>query len=558
MASQTLVEQLLDLSDIEAQRRLLKEHAPLLDDEVASALKDRADHLLRADVTSALSVVNLLYLLAECTRDPTHRCLGLRAEGNIRCIALGEYRRAIELYDEAAQLYQDQGRLVDRAQSMVGKLWALANLGRYAEAFQVGEWASRVLEEHGEWRTLAVLTMNIGIVHSRAGDDAASLEWFNQAELLCHRLNGDGSNLEFWVQQNRAVALRTLGRFEEAVQAAKIAWEGLTRSGQSVAAARARQNLALTYFVLGRYNEALDHLDQVRDVFLADGRQRDAMRVELFVSDCLLQLRRFGEVLETCRRARSLFAELGTQDVVAQAIVNEAVAYAELGQYQQALASLAEARQIFEGAGNHARVAYADMESAALLLRQGRYKDCLALAETCATVFKDYDLTVEEVQAHLLASQAALALACHDQALRLVKDALRVAEARNIPHLKYQGHHLLGMLAAAQGDRQEALAAFDQAIEEVEQLRGRLMLEHRVSFLEDKAAIYEDIVALCLDLDQPLHGLEYAERAKSRALLDLLSFRLDLGIQARDRSDQALVEELTQLRTKRDQMYRRL
>lgn len=558
MTSRDLAEQLLSLTEIEAQRRFLEEHASLLDDAVASALKDRADHLLRADATSALKVVNLLYLLAEYSGDPTHRCLGLRAEGNVRCIALGEYQRAIDMYDEAARTYQEQGCLVEQAQSLVGKLWALTNLGRYAEAFQVGDWASRVLEEHGEWRTLAVLTMNIGIVHSRAGDDAASLEMFDRAEALYQQAGAEGELYWYSVAINRAFALRTLGRFEEAIQAAQVAWEGLTRSGQRVEAARARQNLALTYFVLGRYNEALDHLDQVRDVFMDDGRQRDAMRVELFVSDCLLQLRRFGEVLEKCQRARTLFAELGTRDIMAQAIANEAVAYAELGRYPEALASLAEARQIFDEAGNHTRVAYTDMESAALLLRQGRHEQGMSLAEECAAVFKDYDLSVEEAQAYLLMAGAALALKRYDRALSLVKGALEVAETRNIPSLKYQGHHLVGMVEAACGDQKEALAAFDQAIEEVERLRGRLMLEHRVSFLEDKARIYEDSVALCLDLDKPLQGLEYAERAKSRALLDLLAYRLDLGIQARDSGDLGLVEELTGLRVERDRLYRRL
>ncbi len=187
MASQDLAQQLLGLPDVEAQRRFLEAHTPQLNDDVASALKERADHLLRVDITSALKAVDLLYLLAEYTGNLAHRGLGLRAEGNVRSIAMGEYQRAIELYDEAARVYQDQGRLVDQAQSQVGKLWALANLGRYAEALQVGEWASRVLEEHGEWQTLAVLTMNMGIVHSRAGDDAASLEMFNRAEALYRR-----------------------------------------------------------------------------------------------------------------------------------------------------------------------------------------------------------------------------------------------------------------------------------------------------------------------------------------------------------------------------------
>lgn len=557
MTCQELIEQLLKLPDVEAQKRFLEEHTSLLDDQVAHALKEQADHFLRADSQRALQTANLLFRMAELSGDPAHRALGLRAEGNVRFIGLGEYQKAIELYDEAARIYQRQGRLVDQARSQVGKIGALSHLGRYTEALETGQWISRILEDHAEWHVLAVLTMNLGNVHSRTGDDARSLEMYDRAAALYRQLEADGEPPWLLVQLNRAIALRNLGRFEESIQASHVAWEGLNSYGHKVEAARTRQNLAFTYFILGRYNEALEHLDEVRDVFLADGRRRDAMLVELFISDCLLQLRRFNDVLEKCRRVRSLFAELGARRVVAQAIVNEAVAYAELGRYPEALASLAEARQIFEEEGNITRVASTDLETAAVLLQQGRHDESLKMAQECAAVFKAQGLPVEEAQARLVAARAALTQGQHHKALRLATEALDVGETRSVPTLTYQSHQLLGALAAARGDPQEALAAFDRAIEAVERLRGRLMVEFRVGFLEDKEEIYEDVVGLCLDLDQPLRGLEYAERAKSRALLDLLAYRLDLSIQARDERDEPIVEELVCLRAERDRLYRR-
>ncbi len=557
MSPQDLVEQILALPDTETRRQFLADHVAQLDNAFAEALKERADHFLRADCRYSLQIANLLILMAEFSGDPAHRALGLRAEGNVRCIGLGEYPKAIELYDEAARIYQGQSRPVDQAKSQVGKLEALSHLGRYAEALQVGEQISRVLQDHAEWHTLAVLTMNLGNVHGRAGDDAASLKMFDKAGALYHELEAEGKSSWLLVQQNRAIALRNLGHFEDSIRASHAAWEGLEHLGQRVEAARARQNLAFTYFVLGRYNEALDHLDQVRDVFLADGRQRDAMLVDLFISDCLLQLRRFNDVLDKCSRVRNLFAELGTHRMAGDAIVNEAVAYAELGRYPEALASLADARQIFQKEGNVTRGACTDLETATVLLRHGRCDEGRALAEQCAAVFRAHGLPVEEAQASLVAARAALALGRHDQVLRLATAALNVGEMQNVPTLTYRGYQLLGTLAAAHGDSQAALTAFDRAIEVVEQLRGRLMIEFRVGFLEDKEEIYQDAVELCLDLGLPLRGLEYAERAKSRALLDLLAYRLDLGIRARDMKDRPLVEELVRLRAERDRLYRR-
>ena len=65
------------------------------------------------------------------------------------------------------------------------------------------------------------------------------------------------------------------------------------------------------------------------------------------------------------------------------------------------------------------------------------------------------------------------------------------------------------------------------------------------------------MVALCLARHAPAEGFTYAERAKSRALLDLLAHRVDLRIQAKDARDQQDIDQLLHLRQERDRLYRR-
>jgi CHAT domain-containing protein/tetratricopeptide (TPR) repeat protein len=359
------------------------------------------------------------------------------------------------------------------------------------------------------------------------------------------------------LEQNRSIALRNLGQFEASIEASQQAWEMLVRSGQKAGAARAQQSLAVTYFMQGRYNEALELLDQARDFFMADGRLRDAIVADLFMSDCLLQLGRFADVLEKCAQIRDLFTELGAGLEVAQAILNEATAYAGLHRYPEALASLQEARLLFQDEGNDVWVACTDLETAAVLNYQGQFEQSLGVAQTCAGVFRDRALPVEEARAYLIAARAAESLNQQELSQHLINQALAVKESQDVPLLTYQSHHLMGSMAHAHGDAQQALAEYDRAINELERMRGRLMIEFRADFLEDKQTVYEDVVALCLELDQPIQGLEYAERAKSRALLDLLAYRLDLSIHTRRAEDSGLAEELMRLRTQRDRVYRR-
>jgi CHAT domain-containing protein len=557
MSSKALVDELLTLPDVASQRYLLEEQAALLNDEVASLLKEQADHFLRADIRISLEIADLLSHIAELTHNPVYRALGLLVEANARSIGLGEYTQAIGLYDQAAEIYALHGYIAEQARSQIGKVNALPHLGRFDEALDVGHWASQVLEEHEQWLPLVKLIMNLGTVHGRLNEDIESLAMFDRAYDLYTQKGFAGKTEYAQIQINRAVILRNLGRFDASVEASQLARDALLQLDEAVEAARAQQGLALTYFILGRFNDALELLDQVREVFLADGRQRDAMLVELYLSDSLLQLRRFPEVIEKCRRVRGLFAELGTRQVEALAIINEAVAYAQLRRYDEALASLSEARTIFQQTGNEVRVASTDLERAAVLLCQERPAEALTVARECIQVFKAYQLPIETAQAFVVAARAALALKQNTQASDFLIDSLQIGVELNIPTVRYQAHSLLGAMANAQGDIETAQVELDQAIQEVEQLRGRLMVEFRVSFLEDKESLYQDMVEICINQGEPLRGLEYTERAKSRALLDLLAYRLDLTIQARNAEDRPVVEQLTRLRAARDQLYRR-
>lgn len=558
LPEQDLAAEVLALPGPEAQRRFLSAHPDALTEALAWALKRYADRFLRADLQRALATADLLYHMAELTGDPAHRALGLLAEANARSIGQGDYPRGIALYDEAAALYAAAGRPADQARSQVGKVGALLNLGRFAEAQAVGQWASEVLERHAAWQPLATLTMNLAVAHAEQGQDAEALPLLDRAGELYQRLGGpDGEAGWVWTQQNRSEVLRNLGRFEASIQASQTACAALDALGQPAEAARARQNLALTYFVLGRYNEALALLDQVRAVFLEDGRLPDAMLVELSISTCLLRLRRFSEVMEKCARVRTHFGQLGTQRFAAQAIVLEGIALAELGRYPEALASLDEARTRFQAEGNQVWTASADLEAAAVWLRQDQPEAAQTAARACAAVFQTFGLPVEEAQAHLIAARAALRLDDRARVRSLVDQVLAIGAQLKVPSLTYRGHALHGGLAEAEGDLNAALLAYDQALRDVENLRGRLMVEFRAGFLEDKEAIYRAASRVCLALGEPARGLEYAERAKSRALLDLVAQRLDLRLQAKDAQAEPLVADLLRLRAERDQLYRR-
>ena len=283
----------------------------------------------------------------------------------------------------------------------------------------------------------------------------------------------------------------------------------------------------------------------------------DAIETDLVTSYCLLQLRRFDDALVKCRDVRRFCTQVGRQREVAEALLNEAVAHVGLQRIDLAFQALSDARALFEAEGNLVWMNRVDIERAALLEVQGKPSESLALAMQCAEAFEQRDLPVHQAQAALVAARAALTLNQHALARTLARQALATADRQHLAELAHQSHAILAADAEAQENRQEARQHYELAIQALEQLRGRAMVEHRAGFLEDKQSLYQHALRLSLELNDPARGLEYAERAKSRALVDMLAFKLDLGLTARKPGDAGIVAELEKLREERDRLYRR-
>jgi CHAT domain-containing protein len=81
------------------------------------------------------------------------------------------------------------------------------------------------------------------------------------------------------------------------------------------------------------------------------------------------------------------------------------------------------------------------------------------------------------------------------------------------------------------GDEATALHLLQDSVEIIESVRGSVSTEEgRIVFVDDKQAVYEALVDLLIRDDQPELALEYVERSRSRALVDLLSARKQFGV----------------------------
>lgn len=86
-----------------------------------------------------------------------------------------------------------------------------------------------------------------------------------------------------------------------------------------------------------------------------------------------------------------------------------------------------------------------------------------------------------------------------------------------------------GRIAEVEGKGEVALRFYMQSVEVVEQQRRSISTEtSKIGFVGNKQALYQSLIALLIRQGQPAKAFEYVERAKSRALVDLLAERQNL------------------------------
>lgn len=88
-----------------------------------------------------------------------------------------------------------------------------------------------------------------------------------------------------------------------------------------------------------------------------------------------------------------------------------------------------------------------------------------------------------------------------------------------------------GRIAEQEGQRAQAIDLYRKAIDVIEGQRATLNTEaSKIGFVGDKQAVYQRLVAALLAENRNAEAFEFVERAKSRALVDMLAAKQDFAV----------------------------
>ena len=270
-------------------------------------------------------------------------------------------------------------------------------------------------------RARAVAAHARAMVLDSAGDYRRALPLYEQAERLYEQV---GASLEAArIRRAKMGALMYLGRYAQALSAARAAYVVFAAHRQRRLKAEVLANLGAIYHHLDRYPEALACLREARRMLSwhRDGVARAHVELNLAIVHVCL-----GHV-EAARRgfeqARAQYERLGLSLMVVQAEYNRASLELGLGNLYDALRLFLRAKTAARALGERTIPSLCDLDLAEVYLHLNAFAEAVASAESALEAFEAAGMPAERARARLLRGLGRLHMKQWDRAREDLKRA---------------------------------------------------------------------------------------------------------------------------------------
>lgn len=553
------IAQLAQLSTEADRRKFFTRHRALIRKEFVEQLAESVVERVRVSTQEALHLAEAAILIARRLKRKHALALGLRAKANA-LYSSGDNRAAIELHQQAFELYDSLGDGKEAARTLSTSLQPLILLGEYEQAFHAAERAKEIFTRLDDQRRLARLEINVGNIYHRQDRFEESIAHYERAyQGLLPYKDVEGIAV---VLSNMAVCLISLNDFPRALSTYQRARAFCQQHHMPLLVAQADYNIAYLYYLRGEYSRAIEALYAARRACDATGDAYHFALCHLDLSDIYLELNLSEEAREMAHEGFLRFQKLGMGYEAAKTLANEATAYGQQGKTVQALERFVKAREIFVRENNLVWPWLIDLYQGLLLFQEGRYFEARRLCTSAAAFFDQSALSGKAVLAHLLLAQIAMQVDDLRGADQETRAAIAKLSGLQTPVLIYQAHFLEGEIARAHGERHAAHRAYLEARRALETLRSRLQGEElKISFVKNRMQVYEALVALYLGDGDAGASDEEAfaciEAAKSRNMIEMI-FQSGQSLPLGESGQSDLVRRIRDLREELNWYYHRI
>jgi CHAT domain-containing protein len=546
---------LVNVAGIEREG-LLSRYPDLAGESLAWELKAIYDQEESRNPVYANQAVGALETLARVASEPTVVALADWLAG-MMALDAGEFEAALQRLEAAEHGFERMHERHLAAQTRVSKLRALAITGCFEQAILTGQQALAVFIEANDQLAAGKIEQNLGNLHYILDQYQAAEKLYRSARQRYEIVNDRKQLIQ--IDNCLALALTSQHRFEEAQDMYAQASQRAEEDGEQVTQAEIESNQGTLALYQGAYDQALEYLERSRRRYTVLGMSGRSAIADQELAEAYLELNLIPEAVSIFERILPALQEGEMQAEWARACLYFARARLAQGNHSAAQELLFQAEAAYREAGNTFGLASVRLVEAMAHHAQGTY----ALAESCAAEAESSFAAINAWGQHCLArwlrGDSARRLGELQKAGDLLNQAFQEAEQWQAAPVAVRSLISSGLLASTQGNLVQAEATFKTAIQRIEVMRAPLPAdEFRTAFLADKLTPYIELVRMCLADGSPSRwdeAFEYAEKARSRALVDMLTGALPASPSAEDEYDKRLLERMQKLREELNWYY---
>jgi len=446
------------------------------------------------------------------------------------------FDRAVKAYRQSIDVLTSGGGKEEDIAAVLGELGkSFDRAAQYEEAIGSFEAALKKYEQLKDESGVALQLRRMGALSLRRLNLAqrAQQQFEEALKLYEAQLKAAGQqgqparqDVEGFIETTIDLGLcrRHLGDFDGAIARFEAALKAARDSGLPALQAQALSEIAGTRWFQGKYQDAFLLVTESNEIA---ERLKDAFQLNVnyqLVGLIHWELNDYERALEALDKAEAYAREAEQPLEVASACNNRGIVLRRQEKYPEALDSFHRAMEIDERLGSRWGLAYDHRNIGITLGLMKRYDEAGRHLDEAVRLAEEIEDAVNLAKALYHLGELRLAEGRRDEAAPLLERSLQAARKVYLPEVEWRALRALGVIQREKGDQAKALELLKQAVDVVEGLRGELKTEEfRSGFLTNKMDLYEDLVALLLDMNKPEDAFEYAERSRARNFLDILA-----------------------------------
>jgi len=417
----------------------------------------------------------------------------------------GRFAEAARIWEETARDFADRGDIVSQAGSLNYQATALYELGELAASQNAVDRAISLLETRTDPGTKAVLAQTLnqrGRLELAAGQPETALETWQQAAQLYDEL-GDIPG-QIGAQTNSAIALQANGLYRRSRLLLQEIEAELNAIADPRVEAVASRNLGIALRVVGDVAASGEVLDRSLVAARTSGFAPEIAATLLAAGNTARALDNPDAALDYYREAASIAVD---PIAIANARLSELSLLVELGRTEIARSRLPQLGEELANLPPSRPSVYARVNFAATALELGE-TDADIARQLAIAVEQSRELDDRRAESYALGELGYLyeRRGQINEALDLTRKAVQLAEMGNATDITAQWQEQLGRILKGKGDREGAIAAYDEAVNGLQSLREDLVAVNadvQFSFRDRVEPVYRELVSLLLAGDRP-------------------------------------------------------